>query len=102
MIMETTEKVKDIAYQVKTSTAEQRTGSRQIAGVIENVTQQASQIANATAMQKEKSLDIVQSVEMIRNVTNDMTGSAHNMNSVITSLKEEAMSLLAELEKFKV
>jgi len=24
------------------------------------------------------------------------------MNSVITSLKEEAMSLLAELEKFKV
>ena len=102
LIIETTEKVKDIAYQVKTSTAEQRTGSRQIAGVIENVTQQASQIANATAKQKEKSLDIVQSVEMIRNVTNDMTGSAHNMNSVITSLKEEAMSLLAELEKFKV
>jgi methyl-accepting chemotaxis protein len=102
LIIETTEKVKDIAYQVKTSTAEQRAGSRQIAGVIENVTQQASQIANATAKQKEKSLDIVQSVEMIRNVTNDMTGSAHNMNSVITSLKEEAMSLLAELEKFKV
>jgi len=102
LIIETTEKIKDLAYQVKISTAEQRTGSRQIAGVIENVTQQASQIADATARQKEKSIDIVQSVEMIRNVTNDMTGSAHSMNSVITSLKEEAMSLLAELEKFKV
>jgi methyl-accepting chemotaxis protein len=102
LIIETTEKIKDIAYQVKTSTAEQRTGSRQIAGVIEHVTQQASQIATATAKQREKSVDIIQSVEMIRNVTNDMTGSAHSMNTVITSLKEEAMSLLAELEKFKV
>jgi len=102
LIIETTEKIKDIAYQVKTSTAEQRTGSRQIAGVIEHVTQQASQIASATAKQREKSVDIIQSVEMIRNVTNDMTGSAHSMNTVITSLKEEAMSLLAELEKFKV
>ena len=102
LIIETTEKVKDIAYQVKTSTAEQRTGSRQIAGVIEMVTQQASEIANATSMQKDKSLDIIQSVEMIRNVTAEMTGSANNMNAVISSLKEEAMSLLTELEKFKV
>jgi methyl-accepting chemotaxis protein len=102
LIIESTEKIKDISYQVKTSTAEQRTGSRQIAGVIENVTQQASQIANATSKQKEKSVDIVQSVELIRNATNNLTGSAHSMNSVITSLKEEAMSLLAELEKFKV
>ena len=102
LIIESTERIKDISYQVKTSTAEQRSGSRQIAGVIENVTQQASQIANATAKQKEKSVDIVQSVEMIRNATNKLTGSAHSMNSVITSLKEEAMSLLAELEKFKV
>lgn len=102
LIIESTEKVKEIAHQVKTSTAEQRTGSRQIAGVIENVTQQASQIANATAKQKEKSLDIVQSVEKIRSVTNNLTGSANSMNSVITSLKEEAENLLAELEKFKV
>jgi methyl-accepting chemotaxis protein len=102
LIIESTEKIKEIAHQVKTSTAEQRNGSRQIAGVIENVTRQASQIANATAKQKEKSMDMVQSVEKIRTVTNDLTGSAHDMNSVITSLKEEAMSLLAELEKFKV
>ena len=47
-------------------------------------------------------MDMVQSVEKIRTVTSDLTGSAHDMNSVITSLKEEAMSLLAELEKFKV
>jgi methyl-accepting chemotaxis protein len=102
LIIETTEKIKDIAYQVKTSTAEQRNGSRQIAGVIDNVSQQASQIADATSRQKEKSVDIVQSVEMIRNVNDEMADSAHNMNSVITSLKEEAMSLLSELEKFKV
>lgn len=102
LIIESTEKIKDIAHQVKTSTAEQRSGSRQIAGVIENVTQQASQIANATAKQKEKSLDIVQSVEKIRNVTDNLTGSANSMNSVITSLKEEAENLLAELAKFKV
>ncbi len=102
LIIESTEKVKDIAHQVKTSTAEQKTVSRQISVVIENVTQQAAQIANATAKQKEKSLDIVQSVEKIRNVTDNLAGSAHSMNSVITSLKEEAENLLAELEKFKV
>jgi methyl-accepting chemotaxis protein len=102
LIIESTEKIKDIAHQVKTSTAEQRSGSRQIAGVIENVTRQASQIANATAKQREKSLDVVQSVEKIRNVTDNLTGSAHSMNSVISSLKEEAVSLLTELEKFKV
>jgi methyl-accepting chemotaxis protein len=101
LIIESTEKIKDISYQVKTSTAEQRIGSRQISGVIENVTQQASQIADATAEQKEKSLDIIQSVEMISTATINLTGSAHSMNSVITSLKEEAMSLLTELEKFK-
>jgi len=80
----------------------ERSGSRQIAGVIENVTQQASQIANTTAKQKEKNLDIVQSVGEIRNVTENLTGSAHSMNAVVSSLKEEAVSLLAELEKFKV
>ena len=102
LIIGATEKVKDIAYQVKTSTAEQRAGSRQIAQVIENVTEQASQIAYAIAEQKEKSIDIIQSVEMIRTVTNDVAGSAQSMNSIISSLKEEAESLLSELEKFKV
>lgn len=102
LIIGATEKVKDVAFQVKTSTAEQRTGSRQIAEVIENVTQQASQIADATAKQKEKSIDIGQSMEMIRNVTHDMTGSAQNMNAVISSLIKEAESLLVELEKFRV
>ena len=102
LIIESTEKIKDLSHQVKTSTAEQRSGSRHIAEVIENVTQQASQIANATAKQKEKSLDIVQSVEKIRAVTDNLTGSAHSMNSVITSLKEEAVSLLSQLDKFKV
>ncbi len=101
-IMESTEKIKDLARQVKISTGEQRSGSMQISEVITNVTEQAAQIADATATQKAKSLDIVRSVQKIHKVTDNLTTSAHNMNSIITSLKEDAESLLAELDKFTV
>ncbi len=101
-IIEATERVKELSRQVKTATGEQKDGSRQIAGVIDNVSQQASQIAGATAKQKEKSISIVQSMEQLHLTSDELVGSGNEMNAVISSLKEEAMNLLKELQKFKV
>jgi methyl-accepting chemotaxis protein len=102
MIIEGAERVKELSSQVKTATGEQKDGSRQITDIIENVSSQASQIANATKRQKEKSIDIVRSIEMVHNTTGKLVNSSHEMSAVITSLKEEAMHLLLELQKFKV
>jgi len=101
-IIEATEKVKELSRQVKTATGEQKDGSRQIAGVIDNVSQQASQIAGATAKQKEKSISIVRSMEQLHLTSDELIGSGNEMNAVVSSLKEEAMNLLKELQKFKV
>jgi methyl-accepting chemotaxis protein len=102
LIIEASEKVKELSTQVKNSTQEQKDGSRQIAVVIENVTQQAGQIAEATGRQKENSLEVIQSMEKIRNTTDRLIESSTEMSVVITSLKDEALSLLLELRKFKV
>lgn len=101
-ITDATEKVKELANQVRNATNEQKGGSKQMAAVTENVTQQAAQIADATGKQKEKSVQIVKSMEKIRNTADNLIGSSNDMNSVITSLKEEALNLLTELQKFKV
>lgn len=101
-IIEATERVKELSSQVKTATNEQRDGSRQIAHVIENVTDKASKIAAATGKQKEKSIEIVRSMEKILNTTSNLIQSSNEMNSVINSLKEEAVNLIEELQKFKV
>ncbi|MGC2063038.1 MAG: methyl-accepting chemotaxis protein [Thermodesulfovibrionales bacterium] len=101
-IIEATERVKELSSQVKTATNEQRVGSRQIALVIENVTDKASKIAGATGQQKEKSIEIVGAMEKILNTTGNLIQSSNEMNSVISSLKEEAVNLIGELRKFKV
>lgn len=101
-IIEATERVKELSRQVKTATGEQKDGSRQIAGVIDNVSQQASQIAGATAKQKEKSISIVQSMQQVHLASDRLIASGNEMNQVIGSLKEEALNLLKELQKFKV
>jgi methyl-accepting chemotaxis protein len=94
--------VKDLSRQVKVATEEQKSGNKLIIDVIENATNQASHIAGATAKQKEKSIEIVQSMEKIQNSTGQLITASHEMNTVINSLKEDAMNLLLELKKFKV
>lgn len=102
IIIEATEKVKNLASQVKNTTNDQKERSRQISHVIENVTDQASQIANATARQREKSTEIVRAMEKILGTTENLIQTSAEMNSVISSLKEESMNLLQEVQKFKV
>lgn len=101
-IIEATERVKELSSQVRSATNEQRDGSRQIAHVIENVTDKASRIAGATGKQKEKSIEIVRSMEKILNTTGNLIQSSNEMNTVINSLKEEAVNLIEELQKFRV
>ncbi len=101
-IVEASERVKDLSNQVKMATNEQKDGSRQIGIVIENVSRQAAQIAAATGKQKEKSIAIVESIEKIHSTSDKLIRSGNEMNTVIGSLKEEALRLLKELQKFKV
>jgi methyl-accepting chemotaxis protein len=101
-IIEATERVKELSSQVKTTTNNQKDGSRHISLVIENVTDQASQIANATGKQKERSIEIVRAMEKILSTTGNLIHSSNEMNSVISSLKEEAGNLVQEIHRFKV
>jgi len=101
-IIEATERVKELSSQVKNATSEQKDGSKQISQVIENVTDQASQIASATGKQKEKSIAMVMAMEKILNSTGNLIQASKEMNTVISSLKDEADNLLGELHKFKV
>ncbi len=102
LIMDAVDKIKELSAQVKTATGEQSGGSRQISEAITNVSHQAEQIANATSRQKAKSKEIVSSIESIKKIAGESVSIANEMNSTVKSMSEEAKSLLAELEKFKV
>ena len=52
--------------------------------------------------QKEKSIAIVKSMEKIHLTSDKLISSGDEMNAVVNSLKEEALNLLKELQKFKV
>ena len=101
-IIEATERVKEMSHQVKGATAEQKERSRDIAVVIENVTTQVLHIAEAISKQKSNSAGMVSSMEKIRETTGRLISSSHDMNAVVSSLKEDAFNLLVELKKFKV
>ena len=102
LIVEAMEKVKELSQHVKIATGEQSSGSKQISVTIGDVFHQAEQIAEATSQQKEKSRDIVKSVESIKKIAGESVNLANEMSSEIKSLGEEAKTLLAELQRFKV
>jgi methyl-accepting chemotaxis protein len=66
------------------------------------VTAQVLHIAEAISRQKNNSAEMVSSMEKIRNTTGRLISSSHDMNAVVSSLKEDAFNLLVELKKFKV
>ncbi len=101
-IIDITEKIKELSYQVKIAVDEQKEVSLKIAEIIENVSQESSQIANSTNKHKDRSVEIVQSMDKIRSATINLTTSSNEMNKVISSLKEEALHLISEMHKFKV
>lgn len=102
LIMDAADKIKELSGQVKTATNEQSGGSRQISEAVANVFHQAEQIAFAMSRQSEKSKEIVKSIESIKKIAGESVSIANEMNSTVKSMSEEAKSLLAELEKFKV
>jgi methyl-accepting chemotaxis protein len=101
-IMDATEKVKDLSRQVKIATSEQKDSSKQIANTIESVSNQASQIADATGKQKENSAEMVGSVKKYSDTIDRLIKSSNDMNTVIRNLKEEAQTLIQEIQRFKV
>lgn len=102
MIIESIGKIKELAHHVKKATSEQSIGSKQISETIENVSLQAEQIAGATSKQREKSKEIVKAIENIKKIAGESVSTAGEMNSFTKVMEEEAKTLLAELQRFKV
>jgi len=102
LIIEAVERIKELSQHVKTATAEQSGGSKQISETIGNVSHQAEQIAGAAARQRERSKEIVKSIESIKRIAGESVNIANEMNAAIKSMEEEARTLLAELQRFKV
>jgi methyl-accepting chemotaxis protein len=102
LIIEAIERIKELSQYVKTATDEQSGGSKQIAKAAGDISDQADQIAHATATQREKSKDIVKSIESVQTIASESVNIVNEMNTAIKSLEEEARSLLAELQRFKV
>jgi methyl-accepting chemotaxis protein len=102
LIIEVIDRIKDLSHQVKTATSEQSVGSKQISEAVENVSFQAEQIAGATSKQKEQSSEIVNTIEDIRKIAEESVNIAYQMNSAVKAMGEESISLLAEIQKFKV
>jgi methyl-accepting chemotaxis protein len=59
-------------------------------------------MAEATGRQKENSVEIVWSMDKIRGTTDNLIESSNDMSLVINSLKDGALNLVRELQKFKV
>ena len=101
-IMNATEKMRDISHRVKSATQEQTTGSKQIARSMEAVTTQAGQIARATSEQNEGAQQIGKAVASIQQITQETVDLSIELDVAMQSLKERAVALQSELNKFKV
>ena len=101
-IMNATEKMRDISHRVKSATQEQTTGSKQIARSMEAVTTQAGQIARATSEQNEGALQISKAVASIQQITQETVDLSIELDVAMQSLKERAVALQSELNRFKV
>jgi len=102
LILDAMERIKAISEQIKSSTGEQLQASKQIAEIAGNVSTQAEQITRAIGSQKQKSNEIVRSVDSVQRTMGELIASANETEQVINSLKEDAKSLIEELQKFSV
>lgn len=102
LILEATERIKSGSEQIKRSTEEQFAGSKQMKSVSENVSDQAGHITEAINSQKQKSEKIVSNMEKIQKTTADLIASAEEMDRSINALRDNANTLLIEIQKFKV
>ncbi len=100
LILEAMEKIKSLSGQIGGATNEQFQASKQMAMVSENVAGQASHINDAIENQKQQSGEILKSMESVRQTMGDLTASVADMDKSITSLKEDARTLLSELQRF--
>ncbi len=96
------EKIRELAHHVKSATEEQTTGSRQISNTVSDVSHQAEEIARSTALQKEKSRQIVIAAEEIKKIAQNTVDISGKMSSAIESLEVIIKSLLIEIQRFKV
>jgi methyl-accepting chemotaxis protein len=69
---------------------------------ITDVARQAEAIAQETGLQKQKSADIVHSMDRIQEATGSLVVSSTEMKATIAALTDAAQKLHDELEKFTV
>jgi methyl-accepting chemotaxis protein len=102
LIIDATEKMKDLSNHVRTASSEHKDGSTMIVHSMENVSLQIDHISQAVQKQKQGSDEVVQSMERIRSSARNLIGSANIMRETIRALRAEAESLVSEIQKFNL
>jgi methyl-accepting chemotaxis protein len=95
------ENIRNLGTAVRHSTEEQRRGSRLITNAAANVTAMVSQIAEATNAQTKSSETIQHALQVFRDVSDETSRGAEEINASVTTLSERAERLEQEIGRFK-
>ena len=95
------ERMRSLGRRVKSSTDEQRRGSRFITNAVTNVAAMINQIAEATKSQASNSETIQQALQVFRDVTGETNRRAEAINAVVSTLSERSRRLEGEIDRFK-
>jgi methyl-accepting chemotaxis protein len=98
--MRASEKMNEIAQQVKYAMVEQAKGSKQITMAVENVSDKVQHIASATSEQRKGSQEIVGALGKIRDITSKNLELAEEMDQSVMELSMQADVLKEEIGRF--
>lgn len=101
-IIKETEKVRSLSANIRMAVNEQKEGTSRMAELAEDISEQTIHIAGATDRHQKKSVEIVHSMDKIRNTSSTLTDASNAMNKIISHLHKDALNLLEEMNKFKV
>ncbi len=102
LIMSAAEKIRDITKHVKNATIEQSKGGKQIYKAVGEVSLMINDISKAIDEQKSGTINILASLEKIKDLPNENRQRAFDMNRNVRSLLQDAELLMSELSRFKI
>jgi methyl-accepting chemotaxis protein len=100
-IMKSAEKMKSITKHVERSAQEQARGSRQITRAIESISEMVHHLNRAQKEQTKGSEQVMTAVVQIKQVAEEQTHSARDLEAAIVDLASQAEVLRGEVRRFK-
>lgn len=102
LIMSAAEKIRDITKHVKNATIEQSEGGKQIYKAMGEVSLMIHDISKAINEQKSGTINILASLEKIKDLPDENRQRAFDMNRNVRSLLQDTELLMTELSRFKI